>query len=100
MNNTINIDGQILQTEQQKELYGYLVEYMLCLKNKATEDLHMKDILTAAEDNLNLDKKFISASAKDLFKAEQGKLDLNKRNDDAAAAEQCMEVYDAFDGKI
>ena len=98
MSSKINVDGTILNEEDQEYLFKQMEHYIETLKEKATLDLRLKDILKVTEDKIKVDKKYVKTAATDQWKAEAGKLDLDKKNDEAAATEQITEIYEKKSG--
>ena len=94
----INVDGTILNDEDQDYLFKQMEYYIEGLKEKAAIELRLKDTLKVTEDKIKVDKKFVKNSATDLWKAEAGKLDLDKKNDEAAATEQITEIFEKKSG--
>ena len=94
----INICGVILDDEQQQQLYGFIESYLYGLKKKEAEDLALKEIATNAAATLKIDKKIITNAAKDIWKIEAGKLNIDQKSDEEAAIEQVREIYNTKSG--
>ena len=90
----INVDGVILDDEGQHKLYQAIEVYMQHLKDKAAVEILMKECLADVGENIHKDmKKYVKNAATQIWKAEAGKLDLERKNDEEAAVEQCREIH-------
>lgn len=94
----INIDGALLDEEQQRSLHGFITCYIDAMKRKAIEDETMKDILDKAKDELQLTKAYVRGAATDLYKLEIGKLNQQAIDDKEAAMAQIREIYEDIEG--
>lgn len=93
----INIDGVILDEQQQKSLSGHIESLIYSFERVDIESDTQKKILEEnVKGDLKLKPKYVKDVAKKLYALKIGKLNASEDQDAEAAKEQIMEIYDKF----